>query len=553
MAIILISTSGFTGIMYKQNPYIMHKIFTFIAAAAALITTFSCSGNQGTLSVTPENSLEWMSVYEVAATDTATVIKGNLYGREGDEITIPSDIWLKGSASGKRYNLLHEPEDGSTRTAVMPANMTMPFTLVFETLDDNETYADLVCGNERIRKIPVKEVRTAYTTDITGTLVDRPNTSRLILAPANSDSRVQPYISIPVTDGKFSYKLRTDVATAYDIFCWDDYVRGAWMDKTIFSDGGDIDLTIYSYEANKPTEINRCTSEMNKEYRKYTEKEDSMIPGDEMNAWADSLFENGNYFTKEYEHLSDSAHDAGYPQDLINELNAMQESKEAYTDDAKAYLAVCDSIITAKKQRTLDYIRENTGIVSYYLLFNEFFWEEDEELRKEYKDIFETTYAGLYPEHPFTEEITSMIASESIRPGGKFIDFSAPDINGTEHVLSEEIDGKIAVIDLWASWCGPCRRHSKAIIPIYDKYKDKGFTVVGIARENQNTDAMAAAISKDGYKWLNLVELNDAGMIWQKYGAGKSGGMIVLVDRTGTIVSVNPGTDEIREYVEANI
>ena len=77
MAIILISTSGFTGIMYKQNPYIMHKIFTFIAAAAALITTFSCSGNQGTLSVTPENSLEWMSVYEVAATDTATVIKGN--------------------------------------------------------------------------------------------------------------------------------------------------------------------------------------------------------------------------------------------------------------------------------------------------------------------------------------------------------------------------------------------------------------------------------------------------------------------------------------------
>lgn len=146
-----------------------------------------------------------------------------------------------------------------------------------------------------------------------------------------------------------------------------------------------------------------------------------------------------------------------------------------------------------------------------------------------------------------------MIASESIRPGGKFIDFSAPDINGTEHVLSEEIDGKIAVIDLWASWCGPCRRHSKAIIPIYDKYKDKGFTVVGIARENQNTDAMAAAISKDGYKWLNLVELNDAGMIWQKYGAGKSGGMIVLVDRTGTIVSVNPGTDEIREYVEANI
>ena len=273
---------------------------------------------------------------------------------------------------------------------------------------------------------------------------------------------------------------------------------------------------------------------------------------DEMNAWADSLFENGVYFTEEFEHLSDSACNAGYPQNLVNELEAMQASKEAYTDEAREYLAVFDSLMTDRKQRTLDYIRENPGIVGYYLLFDQYYWETDTGVREKYKDLFETTFAVMYPEHPFTGQMINMIASESIRPGGKFIDFTAPDLNGTVHKLSEEIAGKIAVIDLWASWCGPCRRHSMALIPVYEKYKDKGFTVVGVARENQNTDAMKAAISKDGYPWLNLVELGDAGKIWQKYGAGNGGGMIVLVDRNGTIVSVNPSPEEIMEYVLDN-
>ena len=78
----------------------MKKGIAFVIAAAAVM---ACAQNNGTVSITPENSLEWMSVYEVAAEDTATVIKGNLYGREGDKITIPSEVWLKGSASGKTF------------------------------------------------------------------------------------------------------------------------------------------------------------------------------------------------------------------------------------------------------------------------------------------------------------------------------------------------------------------------------------------------------------------------------------------------------------------
>ena len=78
----------------------------------------------------------------------------------------------------------------------------------------------------------------------------------------------------------------------------------------------------------------------------------------------------------------------------------------------------------------------------------------------------------------------------NVKVGGSYIDFSAPDLEGNMVKLSDQIKGKVALIDLWASWCESCRRLSSSMIPIYEAFKDKGFTVVGIARENNNTDAM---------------------------------------------------------------
>ncbi|HET6374271.1 MAG TPA: TlpA disulfide reductase family protein, partial [Candidatus Polarisedimenticolia bacterium] len=45
---------------------------------------------------------------------------------------------------------------------------------------------------------------------------------------------------------------------------------------------------------------------------------------------------------------------------------------------------------------------------------------------------------------------------------------------------SEDLKGKIAVIDVWATWCGPCRLMIPHLIRMHDKFKSKGVTVVGI-------------------------------------------------------------------------
>jgi hypothetical protein len=61
---------------------------------------------------------------------------------------------------------------------------------------------------------------------------------------------------------------------------------------------------------------------------------------------------------------------------------------------------------------------------------------------------------------------------------------------------------------------------------------------------------MRKAIDRDGYKWLNLLELNDKALIWEQYGVPNGGGMTVLVDRDGKILAVNPKAGEVREILD---
>ena len=154
-------------------------------------------------------------------------------------------------------------------------------------------------------------------------------------------------------------------------------------------------------------------------------------------------------------------------------------------------------------------------------------------------------YAKRYPAAYSTRWLQGWLAGCNTKVGGDYFDFTAPDLAGNDHTLSKEIAGRVALIDLWGSWCASCRKHSKELIPLYDKYKDRGFTVVGVAREYDNADAMKTAIRRDGYPWLNLLELDDRLGIWTRYGIGNAGGGRFLVGRDGKILAINPDAAQV--------
>jgi thiol-disulfide isomerase/thioredoxin len=59
--------------------------------------------------------------------------------------------------------------------------------------------------------------------------------------------------------------------------------------------------------------------------------------------------------------------------------------------------------------------------------------------------------------------------------------FTLKDLNGKETKLDALLQGKKAVlVNFWATWCPPCREEIPDLIRLQEKYKDRGFTVIGV-------------------------------------------------------------------------
>jgi peroxiredoxin len=115
-------------------------------------------------------------------------------------------------------------------------------------------------------------------------------------------------------------------------------------------------------------------------------------------------------------------------------------------------------------------------------------------------------------------------------------DFVQNDVNGNPVKLSS-FRGKYVLIDFWASWCGPCRAENPNVVKVYDQYKDKNFTVLGVSLDQKNDrDKWIKAIADDHLTWTEVSDLS----FWKNAAAQKYGINAIpqnfLVDPNGNII-----------------
>ena len=128
------------------------------------------------------------------------------------------------------------------------------------------------------------------------------------------------------------------------------------------------------------------------------------------------------------------------------------------------------------------------------------------------------------------------------RSGTSTPGFEAPDLVGmtpdSQSYSLSKLRGKVVLIDFWASWCGPCRRENPNVVKNYNKYKDKGFDILGVSLDRE-PGAWKKAISDDGLPWHHISDLKG----WQSSHAAlysvTSIPQTVLVDKDGKIIARN--------------
>ena len=98
----------------------------------------------------------------------------------------------------------------------------------------------------------------------------------------------------------------------------------------------------------------------------------------------------------------------------------------------------------------------------------------------------------------------------------------------------KEWDGQVILLNFWATWCPPCRREIPAFIELYDKYRSKGFVIVGMALDTRQN--AIDFVDPMGINYPILVGEQEGITLTQQY--GNDLGILpftVIIDRKGVI------------------
>jgi thiol-disulfide isomerase/thioredoxin len=98
--------------------------------------------------------------------------------------------------------------------------------------------------------------------------------------------------------------------------------------------------------------------------------------------------------------------------------------------------------------------------------------------------------------------------------------------------------GKVVVLDVWATWCPPCRAEIPHFIEIQNEYKDKGVTVVGISVDSTGPADVAQFVKDNGMNYP-IVMADEATAT--AYGADQGIPTTVVIDKNGNVVARHLG------------
>jgi thiol-disulfide isomerase/thioredoxin len=140
-------------------------------------------------------------------------------------------------------------------------------------------------------------------------------------------------------------------------------------------------------------------------------------------------------------------------------------------------------------------------------------------------------------------------------------DFTLKDVEDHDVSLSQ-FKGKVVLVNFWATWCGPCRIEIPWLIELQEKYAARGFTVLGVAMDEEGKSAVVPFVQKERFKVSGMRQaMNYPIVLGNDATADKFGGLVgfptsVLISKDGHVVKRVDGLvsyDEIDKTIQSQL
>ncbi len=125
-----------------------------------------------------------------------------------------------------------------------------------------------------------------------------------------------------------------------------------------------------------------------------------------------------------------------------------------------------------------------------------------------------------------------------VSAGGKAADFKLEDLGG-KSVRLFALRGKVVFLNIWATWCAPCREEMPSMETLYDEFKgNKDFVMLAVSQDTKGKEAVVPYVEKNGYHFEVLLDpRNEVSEAYNVSGVPET----FIIDRTGRIVAHHMG------------
>jgi peroxiredoxin len=129
-------------------------------------------------------------------------------------------------------------------------------------------------------------------------------------------------------------------------------------------------------------------------------------------------------------------------------------------------------------------------------------------------------------------------SEETVAAGSRAANFKLEALDG--HTVSlDQLRGKVIFLNVWATWCGPCREEMPSMQTLYDDFKNnKDFVMLAVSQDTKGRSVVAPYVEKNGFHFTILLDPeNKVSETYDMSGVPET----FIIDRKGQIVAHHMG------------